>query len=138
MAKMAPKFASVLLIGLMMGLVVGDDQGEQPIMADRQGVYITEPITLGTSVTIFIYRLNCDFVGNDIEYYRRANSYSQCANLCANNNLCTHFTFNFVGNYCFMKRTKADTLKQPTSHDQGICGFFPTRLKNVEMKNEEK
>ncbi|KAK4036956.1 hypothetical protein OUZ56_029003 [Daphnia magna] len=113
----------------MMGMVVGDDQGEQPIMSDLQDFYIAEPIAL---VTIFKYRLNCDFNGNDIEH-ERAHSYSQCANLCLNNALCNHFTFNLVGNHCFMKRTQADTLEKPMSHDQGICGFFPTRLKNVEM-----
>ncbi|KZS10606.1 Uncharacterized protein APZ42_024932 [Daphnia magna] len=74
MAKMAPKFASVLLVALMMALVVASqhDQGEQPIMSHRQDFYITEPITL---VTIFKYRLNCDFSGNDIEH-ERADSYS--------------------------------------------------------------
>ncbi|KAI9552363.1 hypothetical protein GHT06_022728 [Daphnia sinensis] len=123
---MAPKSASFLLIALMMGLAVANDvQGEQLIMSERQDLFTTQEITI---VSTFKHRCECDFLGNDFGQYFRSDSYTQCATVCANNVSCTHFTYNFVGKYCFLKRYPGPTMSAPMSHPQGICGYFPARV----------
>lgn len=76
------------------------------------------------------WRVHCDFHGRDLKNFE-TNNLGDCRNGCRNNEECTHFTYNYVRNICFLKRSTSNFQEKPS--ENGFCGFIPHRI-NVSIE----
>uniref|UniRef100_A0A915IZS0 Apple domain-containing protein n=1 Tax=Romanomermis culicivorax TaxID=13658 RepID=A0A915IZS0_ROMCU len=81
------------------------------------------------SIDLVAYE-NCNFVGNDIGLLKNIYSVDNCATLCKEQPLCTHFAWNPDASRCYLKRTK--TLKAAFDSYEQVrrlnCGMYRLRF----------
>jgi hypothetical protein len=72
----------------------------------------------------------CDFIAQDIKMVSAIPSWENCHVACGNDNICTHWTYNYVAKQCFLKKgNKHTTGFRP--NEQAYCGFKPSRYNGV-------
>ena len=68
----------------------------------------------------FRWKANCDFRGRNVATVR-TNNFPDCRTACDETEKCTHFTYNFAHDTCYLQQSKNRLTEIPS--EEGICGF---------------
>ena len=86
--------------------------------------------TAGTCFRVdgsFRWKANCNFPQRDIQHSDiAAQNLADCQTACSENAKCTHFTYNFLTKFCYMKKSDASFKEMPS--EESICGFVPKNI----------
>ena len=73
------------------------------------------------------WKANCEFPQRDIPRSDiAAQNLADCQIACRKNAKCTHFTYNFLTKFCYMKKSDASFKEMPS--EESICGFVPKNI----------
>lgn len=69
-----------------------------------------------------------DIHGYDLKTIRRVSDFQECANLCFQENQCTHYTFiTSAGGRCVMKAYAREKGEEPRTSTGSYCGYINSR-----------